>query len=97
MNSESFILLTLVTEAALESSISEAVMRLGARGYTITDARGRGAHGVRSGDWGQGNNIRLEVIGGSELIQRIIDHLRENYDQNYGLLMFTTPVQIHSR
>lgn len=97
MNTQAFVLLTIVTEAVLESFIAEDVMRLGAHGYTVTDARGRGAHGVRSGAWSQGNNIRFEVIGDEAMIQRIIDHLRDNYDQNYGLLMFTGRVEVHSR
>ena len=97
MNSQVFVLLTIVTEAVLESSISEDVMRFGVRGYTVIDARGRGSHGVRSGAWGQGNNVRIEVIGNEEMINNIITHLRDSYDQNYGLLMFTGPVEIHSR
>ena len=97
MNSQIFVLLTIVTEAVLESSISEDVMRFGVRGYTITDARGRGSHGVRSGAWGQGNNVRIEVIGNEEMINNIITHLRDTYDQNYGLLMFSSRVDVHSR
>ena len=97
MNSQAFVLLTIVTEAVLESTLAEDILRLGARGYTVTDARGRGAHGVRSGAWGQGNNIRIEVIGDEDLIGKIIAHLRDSYDQNYGLLMFTARVDVHSR
>ena len=97
MNSQVFVLLTIVTEAVLESSISEDVMRFGVRGYTVIDARGRGSHGVRSGAWGQGNNVRIEVIGNEEMINNIITHLRESYDQNYGLLMFSARVDVHSR
>ena len=97
MNSQVFVLLTIVTEAVLESSISEDVMRFGVRGYTVTDARGRGSHGVRSGAWGQGNNVRIEVIGNEEMINNIIIHLRDTYDQNYGLLMFSARVDVHSR
>ena len=97
MKSQGFVLLTIVTEAVLESSISEDVMRFGVRGYTITDARGRGSHGVRSGAWGQGNNVRIEVIGNEDMINNIIIHLRDTYDQNYGLLMFSSRVDVHSR
>ncbi len=97
MKTQPFVLLTIVTEAALESTIAEDVMRMGARGYTVTDARGNGSHGVRSGAWGQGNNIRFEVIGDEKMINEIITHLCSSYDQNYGLLMFTGRVEVHSR
>ncbi len=97
MKTQPFVLLTIFTEAALESTIAEDVMRLGARGYTITDSRGCGSHGVRSGAWGEGNNIRIEVIGNEDMIGKIIVHLRDSYDQNYGLLMVTGRVEVHSR
>ena len=35
-------LLTIVTEAALENILIKDIERLGAQGYTITDARGKG-------------------------------------------------------
>ncbi len=97
MNTQPFVLLTIVTEAVLESTIAADILRLGARGYTVTDARGSGSHGVRSGAWGQGSNIRIEVIGNEDMIGKIITHLRDNYDQNYGLLMVTGRVEVHSR
>ncbi len=97
MKTQPFVLLTIFTEAALESTIAEDVMRLGARGYTITDSRGCGSHGVRSGAWGEGSNIRIEVIGNEDMIGKIIVHLRDSYDQNYGLLMVTGRVEVHSR
>ncbi len=31
------------------------------------------------------------------MIGKIITHLRDNYDQNYGLLMVTGRVEVHSR
>ncbi len=97
MKTQPIVLLTIITEATLESSIVEDVMRLGARGYTVIDARGSGSHGVRSGAWGQGNNIRIDVIGNEDIIGKIIVHLRDSYDQNYGLLIFSARVDVHSR
>ncbi len=73
------------------------MLRLGARGYTVTDARGSGSHGVRSDAWGQSSNIRIEVVANKDIIGEIIVHLRNSYDQNYGLLMFTGCVEVHSR
>lgn len=97
MNSQVFILLTIVTEAVLEPTLAKDIMAHGARGYTVTDSRGNGSHGVRSGAWGQGSNIRVEVIGNEKMINAIITQLRDSYDQNYGLLMFSSRVDVHSR
>ena len=53
MNDHMRKLVTVVTEAALESSLTKDVEKLGARGYTITEARGSGGRGVRMSDWSQ--------------------------------------------
>lgn len=89
-------LLTIVGEAILEDWIIEDIRRLGARGYTITDARGSGTHGTRRGNWKAGGNIRVEVVGPEPLCRSIADHLAREYEQDYGLLMFTSPVTLRN-
>jgi hypothetical protein len=44
-------LLTLITEATIEPSLLRDLDRLGVRGYTVSDARGRGSRGVRDAAW----------------------------------------------
>lgn len=92
MSPKSMLLLTILTEAVLEDTLVDEIMSLGASGYTITEARGRGAHGLRSGKWTAGTNIRIEVVGEPELCARITEHLQSAYGQDYGLMMFTAPV-----
>ena len=46
MSNQVLKLLTIVTEAALENTLAKTIERLGAHGYTITDARGKGGRGV---------------------------------------------------
>jgi hypothetical protein len=55
-------LLTIVTEAVLERELIAELDALGVRGYTITDARGRGGRGTRKSDWAQEGNIRVEIV-----------------------------------
>ena len=87
-------LLTILSEAVLEDDLVEAITTLGAKGYTITEARGRGAHGLRSGKWSAGANIRIEVVGDADLCARIVERIQASYAHNYGLFMFTTPVEV---
>jgi hypothetical protein len=89
-------LLTVVCESLLESDLSHEVLSLGAVGYTITDARGLGTHGMRSGSWAKEGNIRLEILCDEAVSQRIIEHLRRTYDKDYGLLVFSSDVELHS-
>lgn len=88
------ILLTIISETVLEDKLIDEIMSLGAKGYTITEARGRGTHGLRSGKWSASGNIRIEVVGDDELCSRIVTHLHVTYEENYGLLMYTSAVEL---
>jgi len=87
-------LVTVVTEGVLESRIVAAVKRLGAHGYTVTDARGEGSRGKRSAEWEHSRNIRLETICEEEVAQAIAQHLRETYYDNFAMIIFLSEVEI---
>ncbi len=89
-------LLVIISEAVLEDTLIDEISDLGAKGYTITDARGRGTHGTRSGRWTQGGNIRIEVIGNAQLCDRIVERLQRTYERDYGLLMYTVPIELQN-
>ncbi len=87
-------LLTIYTEAALESSLIRAINKLGATGYTITNARGKGASGSRTAFWEANANIRIEVMCSAELAQNITQDLHEQFAQNYALVTFTSDIEV---
>ena len=60
-------LVTIITEAVLESELPEVLDTLGASGYTVTNARGKGSRGIRDAGWTSSSNIRVEVICSREL------------------------------
>lgn len=86
-------LVTIVSEAILEKRLLEEVRRQGAKGYTLTDARGEGSRGLRTMDW-EGKNIRLEVIVGEEVAERILRTLQENYFPYYAVIAFVENVEV---
>ncbi|MDP2433041.1 MAG: transcriptional regulator [Pseudomonadota bacterium] len=96
MTAQAMLLLTILTEEVLEDILIKEIMALGAKGYTISEARGRGTHGLRTGKWSAGGNIRIEVIGDAALCGRIVERLHANYERDYGLLMFTSAVEIQN-
>jgi len=96
MNTPNHLLLTVVCEAVLEPFLEQALPSLGVTGYTIVDARGLGAHGRRSGVWRKEGNIRVEILCDSLLAAQVTQHLRHEYERDYGLLIFSAPVQVHS-
>ncbi len=87
-------LLTIVCETAIETVLLRDLERLGAQGYTVTDARGKGRRGVRSSEWEAGSNIRIEVVCTGAVAEAIAKHLRDHYYDNYGMILFVADVAV---
>jgi hypothetical protein len=87
-------LLTIITEGVLEKNLVDDIQRLGAHGYTITDARGGGAHGEQSGRWSQDCNIRLEVVCDAPIAETIATHLQQRYYRHYAMILFVSDVSV---
>ena len=79
--------LTIFTEASIESILLQDLERLRVPGYTITNARGKGSRGVRSGSWSADANIRVEVICEERLANEIAEFLQENYYKNFAMVI----------
>lgn len=87
-------LLTIVTEAVLERELVAEFDALGVRGYTITDARGRGGRGTRKSDWAQEGNIRIEIVCEPAVADRVAARLRERYYDHYAMILFMQDVSV---
>jgi nitrogen regulatory protein P-II 2 len=86
-------LVTIVAEAVLEHEILRALRELGARGYTITEARGEGTRGVHAVDW-EGQNLRIEVVVSAEVAARIVDHVAAEYFEHYSVIAYLQDVEV---
>ncbi|MEK9804396.1 MAG: transcriptional regulator [Curvibacter sp.] len=80
--------LTLICEEALEDLIGQDIIEAGAKGYTVTDARGRGKRGVRDAQWLLSSNIRIEILCSDAVARRIMACVETKYAQHYGLVIF---------
>lgn len=87
-------LLTIICETSLERVLGDDVMRLGAHGYTVMEARGRGHGGVRDGAWSPSGNIRMEVVCEAAVAEKIAEHLRAAYFENYALMLYLSDVTV---
>ena len=94
MQVKSFRLVTVFCEAILESLVITEFDELGIVGYTVSDCRGRGTHGIRSGSWRLSSNIRIEVMCDEEVAERLASALSQKYDKDYGLLIVASNVDI---
>jgi nitrogen regulatory protein PII len=87
-------MLTIVTESVIENMLLADLDRLGARGYTVSDARGRGSRGVRDANWDEAANIRIEVICTRELAEALLAHLQKHYYANYAMVSCLHEVEV---
>jgi len=87
-------LLTLICEAALEARLIKDLEKLGAPGWTLSDARGSGTRGARSADWDNDGNIRLEIICGRERAEQIVHYVQERYYDNYAMICYLAEVEV---
>ena len=87
-------LITIVTEAALEITLLDELEKLGARGYTLSDVRGKGQRGVRNANWEASANIRIEVVCEASVAKAVASHLQENYYDNYAMIFFSSDVEV---
>lgn len=87
-------LVTVVTEAFLEERIAADALRLGARGHTACEARGRGQRGMRSGDWEASRNVRMEIVCADEVAHALAEHLLATYYRDYAMILFVTDVEV---
>lgn len=87
-------IITIITESALEHRLEEDIERLGARGYTITNARGKGHRGVRDAGWSSDSNIRIEVVAEEKVITAIAEHMSKTYYKNYAMMLYMADVDV---
>lgn len=93
MNPVPMKLVTIIAEAVLEEQLLRELRELGARGYTLTEAEGEGTRGVHASDW-EGKNLKIELLVGAEVADRIIDFVAERYFRHYAVVAYTYDVQV---
>lgn len=94
MSLKNKMLVTIVTESPLESKICRQLERLGATGYTITDARGKGSQGERGGGWDADSNIRIEIICSETVAEAITEFAQSEYFDNFAMVVYSHCVAV---
>lgn len=84
---------TIVAESLLEERITHDLERLGARGWTVLEARGTGARGARAGGV-EGRNVKIETIVGDEAARRILEHVAAIYFRDFAVIAYMDSVEV---
>jgi len=86
-------LVTIVTERILEDRLLRKITQLGAKGYTLTQASGKGSRGIRASEWA-GPDTRIETLVSSEVADAIVEHVAEAFFEHYAVIVFVQDAQV---
>ncbi|MDX1590762.1 MAG: hypothetical protein R3283_02290 [Balneolaceae bacterium] len=86
-------LVTIVTERILEDRILRKMIDLGAKGYTLTQATGKGSRGVRASEW-EGPDTRIEALVSDEVADGIIGYIADNLFEHYAVIVYVQDAEV---
>jgi hypothetical protein len=86
-------LITIVAEELLAERLPAELRRLGATGWTMTEARGDGSRGMRAGPL-PGENVRIETIVEDRIAEAILERLASEYFPAYALAAWVSEVGV---
>jgi nitrogen regulatory protein P-II 2 len=72
-------LVTVIAAFELEERLLRDLRGLGVKGYTIGSVDGRGVHGPRMAALVDAPNMRIEMLVGTALTQRILERIASKY------------------
>lgn len=85
--------LTIVVESVLEQRLLDGLARCGARGWTITAARGHGPRDMGMSEV-EGGSSRVEVLASPEVAALVWDLLRTDFFPHYAMAAWEYPVTV---
>ncbi|MEW6695369.1 hypothetical protein Tther_02391 [Tepidimonas thermarum] len=77
-----------IAEAELEDILCDTLLDAGAKGYTVSEVRGRGNRGLRDDRLLLSNNVRFEVLCDEATARRVLDAVLGRYGQHYGIVAY---------
>lgn len=86
-------LVTIVTERILEDRLLRALVDLGAKGYTLTQATGKGSRGVRASEW-EGPDTRIESLVSAEVADAIVEHVADKFFEHYAVIVYVQDAEV---
>ncbi|MGM0505715.1 MAG: P-II family nitrogen regulator [Bacteroidota bacterium] len=86
-------LVTIVTERILEDRLLRKVEELGAKGYTLTQATGKGSRGVRASEW-EGPDTRIQCLVSESVANSIVEYIADNLFEHYAVIVYVQDAEV---
>lgn len=87
-------LITIICEALAREAVKQLLSDLGARGYTLFDVEGVGAHGERTAEISEYGNVQFEVIVPPAVCEKLMERLESEYLPRYLMVAYETDIRV---
>jgi nitrogen regulatory protein PII len=87
-------LVTVVCEALAREAVERLLAEVGAHGFTVLAAEGRGEKGERLGEMEGFANVKFEVIIPPAVAAALLERLAKEYFQRYAIVAYETDIRI---
>lgn len=85
---------TVIAESVLEHELIERFFKLGARGYTAINCRGKGRHDVIENPYTGVSAVRIEVLVPDDVATKIMSYLQRDMFNNYAVIACLETVDV---
>jgi len=92
-DADQIVCITIVVESLVEQRILDGLAHAGARGWTVTSARGLGPRHLGVTEI-EGGSLRIEVLSTVAVANRIWELLRADYFPHYSVAAWEYPVTV---
>lgn len=86
-------LVTIITERIFEDRLLRKIEELGAKGYTLTQATGKGSRGVRASEWA-GPDTKIETLVSPAVAQAIVEHVADTFFEHYAVIVYAQDAEV---
>lgn len=85
--------LVIIGDECVRYRLVAEIQQMGAVGYTDYVVHGKGSRGVRPRH-AEPPNVKIEVIATQKVVERIFQHVSENYFDKYAMIAFMDEVDV---
>ncbi|MDW8468901.1 MAG: P-II family nitrogen regulator [Burkholderiales bacterium] len=87
-------LVTIICESLAREAVAELLAEAGARGYTVFEVAGAGAHGERTAEIAEYGNVQFEVIVPPAVCEKLMARLEAEYLPRYLMVAYETDIRV---
>jgi nitrogen regulatory protein PII len=87
---------TVIAETALEKTLIDEFLKLGAKGYTTINCFGKGRHEVMEDPYTGRSLVQIEVLARPPVAEAILEYVHKSQFKSYPVIGYMDTVKVHA-